>query len=89
MEIIYSAFIWAFFFIAFTQMLLYVSFIIFRMSINKMVELELKRFEKLEKLSKEIDECHDAVKLKIYEKYLERCKKRYLKLRESKARTEN
>lgn len=60
-----------------------------RMSINKMVESELKRFEKLEKLSKEIDECHDAVKLKIYEKYLERCKKRYLKLRESKARTEN
>ena len=89
MKIIYSAFIWAFFFTTFTEMLLCISFMIFKVSINKMVESELKRFEKLEKLSEEIDECNDAVKLKLYEKYLERCKKRYSRLRESKERTEN
>ena len=89
MRIVCLAFIWAFFFTVFTEILLCVSFMIFKASINKMIESELKKFEKLEKLSKEIDECYDSVKLKLYEKYLERCKKRYSRFRESKARKKN
>jgi len=87
-DIIISAFTWAFFFVVFFVILLNVLIALLK-SVSKDIfnmnlDNEQRKFNNLEKLSKEIeaiekniDERSDNLKLMIAELRLERCKKAY------------
>lgn len=96
MGIIYSAFIWAFFFVVFFVILLNIAVAIMKSAgkdiFNINLENEQRKFNNLEKLSKEIediekslDERIDTMKLTIAETKLDKLKKAY---RASKTRLE-
>lgn len=87
-DIIMSAFIWAFFFVVFFVILLNVLIALLKSVgkdiFNMNLDNEQRKFNNLEKLSKEIEaieksinERSDNLKLMIAELRLERCKKAY------------
>jgi len=100
MEIIYSAFIWAFFFVVFFVILLNIAVAIMifagKRIFNINLENEQRKFNNLEKLSKEIEaieksinERSDNLKLMIAELRLERSKKAYRASKKRLEKTEN
>ena len=99
-DIIISAFTWAFFFVVFFVILLNVLIALLK-SVSKDIfnmnlDNEQRKFNNLEKLSKEIEaieksinERSDNLKLMIAELRLERCKKAYKASKKRLEKTEN
>ena len=79
METIMSAFAWALIFVIFFWIMLIISIKLFAKTIKKIIDsvirTEENRLKKLDDISNEIDEWNDGVKLKLYERHLERCRR--------------
>lgn len=99
-DLIMSAFIWAFFFVVFFVILLNILVALLKSVgkdiFNMNLDNEQRKFNNLEKLSKEIEtieksinERSDNLKLMIAELRLERCKKAYRASKKRLEKTEN